>query len=328
MKYKIAFIAQPEYFRFCYEKDLISLGTIFELPYHFGMRHDDFASLIDFQADFNFFFRGEFIPKTVLEQLHGINVNLSSEPFPRYINGKLVYTKDSILRYVAFRQIRNLPFHYIFHYDAASLSFIESDGLELSGSFPFPVATNTYQPSLHQKEWDFFFIGRSTRHRELFFNPLKHHFHFLHICHGIWGPPLINYINRSQICLNIHAENEMSWEPRVQMLLSCGAFVISEKITTNNILRPGIDYVEVGNPTELYQAAEYYLHNQDERQKIANTGANRVKEKLSSCNNFSELVSDIANDKYSVFKHSKGTAFLNGIDWGYKIWTRIKKTLF
>lgn len=328
MPYRIAFISQPEYFRFCYEQDLSSLGTVFELPYHFGMEHADFNALIDFQADINFFFRGEFIPKTVLQQLDGINVNLSSEPFPRYINGKLVYTIDSIIRYLAFRQIRNLPYDYVFHYDAASLSFIEKDGLELSGAFPFPVATNTYTPALQQKEWDFFFIGRSTLHRESFFNPLKHRFHFLHVCHGIWGTPLINYINMAQICLNIHAEDEISWEPRVQMLLSCGAFVISEKITPNDLLRPGIDYVEIGSPTELYQAAEYYLNNIDERQKIAITGADRVKEKLCSSTNFSELIHDITNHKYPNFKRSNETMIINGIDKGYKIWTRIKKTLY
>jgi len=78
---------------------------------------------------------------------------------------------------------------------------------------------------------------------------------------------LVRYINAARICLNVHAENEISWEPRLQMMLACGAFVISEPVTPNNYLRPGMDYIEVSGKDEMYKTASYYLGNETERNK-------------------------------------------------------------
>ena len=298
---KIAFVSQPEYFRFMYENDLDCLGEIYEFSLHYGMDEKEFKPLIDFCADYNFCFRGEFIPESVLNKLSGVKISLSSEPFPRVIDEKLEYTLDSINRYLTFRPIREMSYDYIFHYDEASLAFLEKDGLFLSGAFPFPVATGSYFKKDEIKSWDFFFIGRSSVHREIFFAPLKHRFNFLHICHGIWGPELNHYINRSKICLNVHAENEISWEPRLQMLLATGAFVISEQVTGNKILRPGIDYVEANSSEEMFELVSHYLKNDDERSKISESGRLRVLDMLDSKKCFSELLELINEGKCKQF---------------------------
>ena len=230
---KIAFIGQPEYFKFCYENELDSIGEIREFDLNFSMQSCDFIALQEFDADINIFFRGEFVPIEILLQLRGIKVNLSSEIFPKYLDGKLILTSDSLNRYKKFSmQMSKKIFDYIFHYDKTSIKFMEEDNLFLSGEFCFTVATETYTPIRNIcEEWDFFFIGRSTSHREKFFSHLKHHYRFLHICHGMWGKPLVSYMNRSKILLNIHAENEISWEPRIQMLMATGKMVISEKLS-------------------------------------------------------------------------------------------------
>jgi len=303
---RIAFICQPEYFKFCYETDLNSLGMVREFQLYYTMEEKDFANLLDFNADINIFFRGEFVPKTVLEQLQGVKVALSSEPFPRYVGPRLTYTRDSMFRYLAFRSIKELPFDYVFHYDEASLAFLDQEGLGLSGCFPFPVATGVYRRLPASPEWDFFFIGRSTGHRERYFGHLKHRYHFLHICHGIWGESLVEFVSKSRIVFNIHAEDEVSWEPRVQMLLSCGAFLISEKLSPNSILRPGIDYIEVANPAEAHQAAEYYLRHEPERLRIAEAGMDRVHDRLDARTNFSELIRKIQQGAYNRFKVGNG----------------------
>jgi spore maturation protein CgeB len=274
------------------------------------MQEEEFSDLIDFDADINIFFRGEFIPRTILMKLRGVKVALSSEPFPRYVGSRLHYTRDSMFRYIVFRAIKDLPFDYVFHYDEASLPFLEEDGLCLSGCFPFPVATRIYRPIPAAPEWDFFFIGRSTPHRERYFEHLKHYYHFLHICHGMWGRSLVEYISKSRIAFNIHAEDEVSWEPRVQMLLSCGAFLISEKLSQNSILRPGQDYVEVCTPAQAHQAAEYYLKHDSERLRVASTGHARVIEHLSAERNFADLISNIFNGKYKRFAVGDGAAGL------------------
>lgn len=322
---KIAFVSQPEYFRFVYESDLDEFADVFEFQLRMGMSPSSFDSLIEFQADFNFIFRGEFLPDGVLEKLNGKCVALSSEPFPRFINGKLEYTADSIARYLFFRSIRYKEFDHVFHYDAASLPLFKRDGIRVSGQFPFPVATSVYRPHACAKEWDIFFIGRSTAHREQYFGQLKHHFNFLHICHGVFGKALVDYLCKTKISLNVHAENEVSWEPRMQLMLACGAFVISEKITPNQFLRPGIDYVEVGSRAELFDAVNHYMNNDNERIKIADSGRERVIDLLDSRKNFQKLVSDIENDVFDWFRPAKGSRVLNCLAIAVGILTKIKK---
>lgn len=317
---KIAFVSQPEYFRFIYENELNSFAEVFEFRLRMNMQPSDFNSLIAFQADYNFIFRGEYIPDVVLRKINGLSIALSSEPFPRIILDRVEFTNDSILRYLLFRGIRNKPFDYVFHYDAASLPLFTKDQLFISGQFPFPVATTVYHPSNRSKEWDIFFIGRSSAHRERHFNFLKHRYNFLHICHGVYGAPLVDYICSAKICLNIHAEKEVSWEPRIQMMLACGAFVISEKITPNSYLRPGIDYVEISSRQELENAVAYYLQNESARLQIARNGYERVRTVLDSKTCFQQLISDLEGERLNKFKVGKGILVFDILSKALRIW--------
>lgn len=307
-----------------YEDDLDVFAEVAEFRLRIGLSVADLKPLIDYQADYNFFFRGEFVPAGVLEQLTGVRIALSSEPFPRVSDGRYEFTLDSLGRYMTFRCLRYMPFDYVFHYDAASLPVLKRDKLFLSGEFAFPVATSIYRSRELQKKWDLFFIGRSTPHREAHFGLLKHHYNFLHICHGVWGEPLVDYICAAKICLNIHAENEVSWEPRMQMMLACGAFVISEKITPNPYLRPGTDYVEVGSSTELHSAVKYYLENDALRNEIAKQGQARVLEMLSSRKCFQDLIDHIEQNRYRRFTAGRGSLLFDGISTAERIWRKIK----
>jgi hypothetical protein len=324
---KIALFSQPEYFRFIYEDELSAVADVFELRMQMGLSASDFQPLIDFGADYNFFFRGEFVPAGVLEQLKGVRVALSSEPFPRLVDGRPSYTADSVLRYLAFRGIRSMPFDYVFHYDAASLPFLRWDRLSLSGQFPLPVATSTYKPVDTAPRWDIFFIGRSTGHRESFFGMLKHRYNFLHICHGVWGPPLVEYLTAARICLNVHAEDEVSWEPRMQMMLACGVFVISERLTPNPYLRPGIDYVEATSPAQMEEAVAYYLAHPQEREQIARSGCERVRELLASRPAFEQLIAGIRDGRYPRFSTGPGNMPLNALASLNERWWRARRKM-
>jgi spore maturation protein CgeB len=298
-------VVQPEYFRFSYEHDLDGLVEVREFPLNFSMSPEAFRPLIEYKADFNLFWRGEVVPNEVLQALSGTRIALSSEPFPRMLDGRIEYTEDSIGRYQAFDRIRDKSFDYVFHYDGASLPIMERDGLYLSGEFPFPVATDTYTRKETEKRWDLFFIGRSTPHREVMFSASKHHFNFLHICHGIWGPGLVEYIDASKICLNVHAESEVSWEPRVQMLLAAGAFVISERLTPNQYLRPGVDYIEVAEPAKLFSLVRHYLEHPEERDRISQSGFERVREVLDSRKAFTTLFDGISRQEFPRYSSTR-----------------------
>lgn len=311
---KIAFISQPEYFRFIYEHDLDDIFEVREFPYHFNTKESQLNALINFNADYNIFFRGEFFPNNVLQQLEGKKIALSSEPFPRKINGKWEYTLDSIKRYLDFRNIRGKDFDYVFHYDISSKELFQEDGLGIFEEFVFPVARKTYFPIGSDKKWDIFFIGRSTNHREKFFGPLKHHFNFLHIAHGVHGSELVDYMSKSSICLNAHAEDETSWEPRMQMMLASGAFVMSEKLTPNSYLRPNIDYIEYSTPQDLFEKANYYLAHPDERETIISNAQKSINTYFDSKKIFVEFFEKIDTNDFQKFNSKNGHIIFYAID--------------
>ena len=322
---RIAFIAQPEYFRFTYETDLDKSFDIKEFRFSDVMTKGDWSGLIQFQADYNIFFHGETIENSLLEQLIGKKINLSTEPFPRIIDSKLEYTRDSINRYRSFRRIRGKKFDYVFHYDKNSFPLFERDGLLLSGEFVLPVATGVYQPSYVKKIWDLFFVGRSTEHRERYFGFLKYYYNFLHIAHGIWGPDLVKYLCASRICLNVHAEDEISWEPRLQMMLACGTFVISEPISSNEYIKPGIDYAEVSSEKEMREAVDYYLTHEEERNEISMNGFKHVSNLLNSKSAFPLLFEKIETNQYPKFEGKSGELIWNTYDMFWEIWHKIKR---
>ncbi|MDH3328597.1 MAG: glycosyltransferase [Desulfobulbaceae bacterium] len=306
---KIAIISQPEYFRAFYENDLDVLGDVREFQLKYTMTEADFVELEKFNADFNFFFRGEFVPDGVLKRLQGHKVSFSSEPFPNYVDGKLNYSPDSLHRFEKFKNITTKSYDYIFHYDKSSLQFLAENGLHLSGEFVFPIALNVYKKKNLDKKWDVFFIGRSTAYRERFLGLLKHYKNVLHIAHGVYGSELVDFINQSKLVLNLHAENEISWEPRVQMLLACGGMLLSHKITNNDYLIPGVDYIEIDNddPSDLFSKVDYYLENSEKRSAIAANGLKKIQRYFDSVRRFRELIDGIDNGKYEKvhFDHEK-----------------------
>jgi spore maturation protein CgeB len=308
---KIAFIGQPEYFRAFYENDLNNIYEVKEFSLNFNMNENDFCELIDFNAHYNIFFRGEFIPNSVLQKLNGITIALSSEPFPSYIDGKLNFTYDSYKRFETFLAIKNKQYDYVFHYDASSVEFLKNHGIYLNGVFEFPIATGTYRPMEMEKKWDVFFIGRSTDYREKFLGSLKHYFNVLHIAHGIHGNDLVPYMNQSKILLNLHAENEISWEPRVQMLMATGGLVISQKLSPNDLLIPGVDYIEVDmtDHYDLCNKVKYYLEHDEECASIAKNGYLKVQKYFDAKTKFTQLINDIEASKYEKFKIVKSKKF-------------------
>ena len=294
----VAFIAQPEYFDFHYRSALESRYAVGYFNNSFSENSGDFKELINFDADINVFFRGDFIPTEVLNALGGVRVNLSSEPFPKIINNSLVYTSDSLKRFELFLTVLGRPFDYIFHYDEVSKSFFEKQGIELSGYFPFPIVTETIKPGSPPKKWDMFFSGRCTSHREQFFGPLKRDFNFLHINHGVVGKDLLDFINQCKISLNVHAENEISWEPRTQFLMASGSLLISEPLSPTCPLRPGIDFIEVTDPWNMYETCNKVLSDFDSFQHIAENGRKRIVEMLSSHKNFPIFFDALLDGKY------------------------------
>jgi hypothetical protein len=284
---KIAFIGQPEYNAPLYETDLDDLYEIRRFPIVFDPARDvatatSMADLITFAPDIAVFLRPDFVSKDLLRRIAGMKIGISTEPYPKYISGKFHYTSDSLNRLKRLTRVAVQEFDFLFHYDQASLSFLELMGLRVSGSFVLPVATGVWRPEQTSHTRDLTFIGRSTEHRERHFGPLKRDCNFLHIAHGIVGQEALAYYHSAPIGLNIHAEPELSWEPRVQQLMACGLIVVSEPISPNNVFTPGEHFLETNDPNQTYQTCREILAQPAKYEAVRRAGYQKVLDELSA----------------------------------------------
>jgi spore maturation protein CgeB len=85
---------------------------------------------------------------------------------------------------------------------------------------------------------------------------------------------------RSKICLNIHIPVHTGLNPRTFEILGTGSFELMDaRKNISGLIRPDTDLVMYKDIDELLNKIEYYLSNDKERQKIANTGYEWVKER-------------------------------------------------
>lgn len=318
---KLALVGQQEYYACHYESDIDSLFDVYKCQLKFDAPFEYYEKLIEFAPDVTIVFRGELISPAVISRLSGVKIAYSTEPFPKIIDGDVMYTVDSLGRFKHFLGSFNSDFDYIFHYDESSKTFLESQGVFLSGFGPLPIATDTYIPIDIPKNRQIVFLGRSSEHREKYLGLLKREFDVLHLAHGWPGlgahsvPDLLQAISGTQIVLNIHAEPELSWEPRVQQMLSCGSLLLSEKISPNKILEAGVDYLEFGDPWDLYQQCEEILKNSDLFDGVRLSGLHKVQANLSAKIWFPMFVNKCLSNFYGRAELEKILLNLTGLEY-------------
>ena len=300
---RIAFVSQPEYFRFMYEALDRDYDTR-EFVLRWGGDINYYKGLIEFNPNIAFFFRPEIYPDELLETLKGIKVALSSEPIPKYFNDRLLTSGDMEVRFNSLKGVKNKKYDYFFHYDKTSLRFLKENGLKVDGEFFFPVDTRIYRPYDAKKTWDWGFIGRSTSYREKFLGIPKRDLNGLHIAHGVYGEEFVRLMNACKIGINLHIDENVSLEPRVQMMMACKVLTFSDPLTHNEFFKPGIHYVEFTHPEEFIEKLQYYLKHDDEREKIALKGFELVRERLSSRLFFQKLIDQIVIENRERLKES------------------------
>ena len=121
-----------------------------------------------------------------------------------------------------------------------------------------------------KRDIDILFVGSILPRRENFLNKLQSHFN-IKICQA-FGTEMSQLFNRAKIVLNIHADEFLDTETRIYEALGCGAFIISEKLSSENPFISGKHLIEVENIDEIKSQISYYLLHNDEREKIAAAG--------------------------------------------------------
>ncbi|MGA2031494.1 MAG: glycosyltransferase [Thermoguttaceae bacterium] len=293
---KIAFVGQPEYFRCMYENDLDRDYDVREFVLGWGKGLNHYLPLIKFDPDAAFFFRPECYPPSLLEALSGIKVALSSEPIPKHVMGHGLSSADMWYRFESLCGAKQ-RFDFFFHYDKSSIRFLLEQGFRVDGEFLFPVATGLYQPAACEKTWDWGFFGRDTPHRDRYLGLAKRDYRGLHVVHGIFGQEFVRLMNSCTIGLNIHVDPCLSLEHRMHNMMACGVMVMSEPLSHNEFLKPGVHYVEFSEPAEFFKKLAYYLDHDDRREKIAANGLRLIREELSAEKSFRRLIEHVALKK-------------------------------
>jgi len=292
---KIAFVGQMHYFDCAIPFDM--KGTeIKRFNVNGAFNEPERADpILEFKDDIDvwFFLRGEFISDKHLRQLSGKKVWISTEPIQR---AETMYCMD---------QGKN-RFDAHYHYDKTHLAELRKRGFKLNGDFQLPVNLQLYQDLNHDKKWwDVGFIGRSTdkreRHfdlvtprREAYMGVLKHNFWFLHVSHGLTGDLLVDILNRIKIHLNLHIDTYPQLQHRMQNIIACNQFVISDPLSHNDDLQKHLHYVPFTNATDLYEKVKYYLDHEEERKQIAAAGYEYVKKRFDAKQCWQQLIKEVS----------------------------------
>lgn len=165
-------------------------------------------------------------------------------------------------------------FDYAFSHDAANLQIYRQLGAKRVDWLPtVAIDPEVHKPLGIKKIHDVTFVGMMTPRRVEIIDELSKYFS---VCTPqSWEPGELNKLfNQSKIALNIHLSDLPNTETRIGEILGAGTFLLSEKLSSLQLLREGVHYVSVacGDVEAMIRAIEYYLQHDDEREKIARQG--------------------------------------------------------
>ena len=189
----------------------------------------------NFCPDITLFFRPELYPRHYIERIPGLRIAILSEPLPELRDGQLDYTDETRLRKQVYGNMAWDAYHWRIFYDKGKEESAKFLGFPIDEYRPLPIDTSQFHDSLCQKDrlFDVTFIGKPTPHRISKLDFLRSSaVHFLWIAHGLSGGRLAEVFRRSKVVLNVHADGQMAFEPRLYLAAACGARVITEPISS------------------------------------------------------------------------------------------------
>lgn len=134
---------------------------------------------------------------------------------------------------------------------------------------PLPVCDDIYcrYEAIGQPATDSgLFVGRVTERRNQFLGPLKHHFDWTVVDHGM------RHLDGYTVAVNLHNEDYGNFENRVPMHLARGHLVLTEPLTPSYELQEGINLLEFSTPTQLAQLVSDLERHPEQARTIAVRG--------------------------------------------------------
>ncbi|MBI5105940.1 MAG: hypothetical protein HZB46_13350 [Solirubrobacterales bacterium] len=244
---RLAFVGQQVYFHYM----ALEAPTDGVEPRFVDLQAGAVREQLDaFAPDVVVVFRPELLEPGMLADLDAVTIGFLTEPLPR--PGRPSHP-DLETRLGYLRAADPANFDRIVSYDPYFLETVDPI-VPVWRSLPLPVGDSLFadvRPASGTPRA--LFTGRATPHRDGFLDPVKHDFPVVHLAHGVSDDRLVGFMADSDVGINLHNEPYPNYENRVSVFLAAGLLVISETLSPRWGLVPGVDYVEIAQPWELWE---------------------------------------------------------------------------
>jgi spore maturation protein CgeB len=237
-------------------------------------RRSELHRLMEKQADFVLVCKGEGIPPQIIRSAPCPTVLWYAEQV-----GSLG-ASDQLAEFRRRELAYNIAaFDYVFSHDQGNLGVYEQLGARRVGWLATAAVDIHIQKRLHlDKVYDVTFVGTITPRRKQIIDEISKSVS-VNVT-NIWEPSELNRtFNQSKIVLNIHLSDLLNTETRIAEVLGAGAFLVTEKISSSDLVTDGVHAVEVepGNTQEFVSKIIYFLEHDEERERIAAAGHDHIR---------------------------------------------------
>ena len=197
--------------------------------------HTKLMLLSNFQPDITLFFRPELYPAPYLSSISGYKVAILSEPLPAMKDGEPVFSSENTERIQVYQQAQWHLYDWCIYYDRGKKDAVAHFGYPINEYAPLPLDTALFndEPRTRQRTVDVSFVGKPTPHRITRMDFLRYsRLKFVWIAHGCSAEEMAQLFRTSRLVLNVHADNQEAFEPRINLAAACGAVVLSEPLST------------------------------------------------------------------------------------------------
>lgn len=290
---RIAFVGQSVYFRQCaLEQPAPGLEPVF-IDFRAAAPAEPLLDrLRELDPDVVLVFRPEIIPAGLFASLRAITIGYLTEPLPR--SGRANHP-DLHERLAWLAQVDAGNFDRIVSFDPL-IAETAASVLPVWRSLPIPVADSLFMDVRERSHPpQLLFVGRSTEHREQLLAPIKRAHPIVHIGHGLFGEPLVRFLRRADVQLNLHNNPYPTFENRVCLALAAGHLVISEPLSPSHGLQAGVDYLEVQDQQSLLALVEQLIREPHAYADVQAAGR-RQAERFRASSVYPQLVRDALSD--------------------------------
>jgi tetratricopeptide (TPR) repeat protein len=162
-------------------------------------------------------------------------------------------------------------FDHVFVHSQRSMPMLQFLGVTRVEALLWPHFPSIFYPVPSvEKDIDVLFVGTPSGHRQRLLERAATRFQ-VNVASNIFHASSSVLYGRAKVALNLHFTPLRNLECRVVEALGCGAFLLTEALDPDDVLRDG-EHLVAFNEDNLLDLLDRYLHDPDERERIADAG--------------------------------------------------------